>query len=157
MNRSVLDALIYLYQHKLRLSPAVTSQDLYATLREVGFRETIAQRAVRWLHQVVSVSQRRRMPDDVGESAARVYSHIECDYLSSACRGFLYFIEEIGILTADMREVIIERLLALGLNSITLLQAKWVVLIVLSYVPNQEMAAHRIYDMVERSQVVAMH
>ena len=57
-------------------------------------------------------------------------------------------LERGGILDADQREIVIERLLALDTEEIDIEQVKWVVLMVLSSQPGQEQAYARMEDLV---------
>jgi Smg protein len=70
----------------------------------------------------------------------RVYASEEIDRLDAECRGFLMFLEQQGILDATRREVVLDRLMALELDDIDLIDLKWVVLMVLFNAPGQEAA-----------------
>ena len=43
----------------------------------------------------------------------RIYAPQESERLSAECRGFLLHLEQLGILNAESRELVIERLLAI--------------------------------------------
>ena len=64
------------------------------------------------------------------------------------CRGLLLALERGGILSANQREIVIDRLLALDNEELSLEQVKWVVLMVLSCQPGEEAACERMEDMV---------
>ena len=53
-----------------------------------------------------------------------------------------------GILSPSQREIVIDRLLALDTEELDLEQVKWVVLMVLSSQPGQELAYARMEDLV---------
>ncbi|HAO24765.1 MAG TPA: hypothetical protein DCQ49_06630, partial [Methylophaga sp.] len=63
----------------------------------------------------------------------RVFSESEIERLDIQCRGYLLFLEQVGVLDVETREVVIERVLALDSEEIDLEQLKWVVLMVLFY------------------------
>ena len=67
--------------------------------------------------------------------------------LSTECRGFLLYLESLGILTALSRELVIERLLTLE-SDIDLERVKWVCLLVLVSQPGEEESAWHLEDMV---------
>ena len=58
--------------------------------------------------------------------------------LDAQCRGLLASLESAGILSPSQREIVIDRLLALDAEELDLEQVKWVVLMVLSSQPGQE-------------------
>ena len=63
--------------------------------------------------------------------------------LGVECRGFLLFLEQIGVLSVETREIVIERLMELDNPEIELDDLKWVVLMVLFNVPGNENACHQ--------------
>jgi Smg protein len=78
----------------------------------------------------------------------RVYTDAERTHLPAECRGYLFELERTGILSAQQREIVIERLLALDGTELDVDQLKWVVLMVLSSQPGQELACSRMEDLV---------
>ena len=80
--------------------------------------------------------------------AVRVFSESELARLSTECRGFLLTLERLGVLTAQQREVVIDRMLALDADELDTEQLKWVVLMVLSSRPGQEQAFARMENLV---------
>jgi Smg protein len=78
----------------------------------------------------------------------RVFCEGELSRLSTECRGFLFTLERLGILSPQQREVVIERMLALDSDELDTEQLKWVVLMVLSSQPDQEHAFARLEDLV---------
>ena len=85
----------------------------------------------------------------------RVLDHIEVPYtdeernhLPADCRGYLLALERSGILSPQQREIVIERLLALDASELDVDQLKWVVLMVLSSQPGEELACARMEDLV---------
>ena len=81
-------------------------------------------------------------------TAVRLYDRIEQERLDSQCRGYLLHLEQVGILTPAQRELVIDRLLALGTDDIDIEQIKWVVMMVLFSQPGQEQAYARMEDLV---------
>ena len=85
---------------------------------------------------------------DTGPRALRIYTDAESTHLPAECRGYLFELERTGILSAQQREIVIERLLALDGSELDVDQLKWVVLMVLSSQPGQELACSRMEDLV---------
>jgi Smg protein len=71
------------------------------------------------------------------------------------------YLENIGILTATQRELVVDRLLALAApaleQGIDIEQVKWVVLMVLFSQPGQEAAYSRMEDLLFSSRLEALH
>jgi Smg protein len=70
----------------------------------------------------------------------RVFSPEEEKKLDVECRGFLMFLEQMGVLNSVSRELVIDRIMALETPDIDLEQVKWVVLMVLFNQPGLEEA-----------------
>ena len=77
--------------------------------------------------------------------------------MDTNCRGFIVYLEQIGILTPPQRELLIDRLLALETPDIDVEQIKWVVLMVLFSQPGQELAYARMEDLVFEEEQAALH
>ena len=73
------------------------------------------------------------------------------------CRGYITYLEQIGILSAPQREILVDRLLALETHDIDVEQVKWVVLMVLFSQPGQEVAYARMEDLVFEENTGAVH
>jgi Smg protein len=58
--------------------------------------------------------------------------------LDTECRDFLLYLENIGIVDGQRRELVLDRVLALETDEIVLEDMKWVVLMVLFNQPGQE-------------------
>ena len=96
--------------------------------------------------------------EDAGPAGPlRVYTAYEMSRLNVDCRGLLLSLEQVGILSAQQREIVIDRLLALDAEDLDIEQVKWVVLMVLSSQPGQEQACARMEDLVFESPESATH
>ncbi|MGH8402679.1 MAG: DUF494 family protein, partial [Gammaproteobacteria bacterium] len=73
------------------------------------------------------------------------------------CRGFMQYLENIGILEAAQREIVIDRIMALDGGEIDLEQVKWIILMVLFNRPGQEDAYSRMEDLVFDDSLGVMH
>jgi Smg protein len=87
----------------------------------------------------------------------RVFSDSELARLSTECRGFLLTLERLGVLSPQQRELVIERMLALDADEPDTEQLKWVVLMVLSSQPGQELAFERLDGLVSDNRTGAPH
>jgi Smg protein len=82
---------------------------------------------------------REPLPD--ARSSFRAFAPRELMKLDARCRGFLLTLEQSGILSAETRELVIERALAASGEALSLEQLKLVVLMVLW---NQQTATSRL-------------
>ena len=157
MKESVLDILIHLFENFLDAEdePEPSRDALKLELERAGYPEREVERALEWLEGLADDHGR-----SVGESASRavrVFSGYEVARFDTTVRGYLLHLENIGILTAPQREVVIDRLLALDADDIDIEQVKWVVLMVLFSQPGQELAYERMEDLVFEERRDAMH
>lgn len=147
MKETVLDVLMYLFEnyHEGEFSDAGNLGTLRDELVAAGFPEEEVRHAFQWLD---ALAQQRQLPIVFGPgSAIRVYAREEQDRLSTECRGFLLYLEQLGILRAQTRELVIDRLLALT-EEIDLERVKWVCLLVLMNEPDAEDAFAHLEEMV---------
>ncbi len=146
MNNSVFDILIYVFdRYLLEDLPAAERSELARDLESAGFGEANVERALDWL---ADLAEQREPPTPRGDSSFRVYAPEELTRLDAQCRGLLTSLEYAGILSAAQRELVIDRLLALDTDELDLDHVKWVVLMVLSSQPGQEIAYSRMEDLV---------
>jgi Smg protein len=148
MESTVFDILVYVFDHYMleELPVSAEREDIARDLETAGFGGANVERALDWLADLAN--ERERPGLDVNERAFRLYAEAECGRLDSACRGLLLALERGGILSPTQREIVIERLLALDTEELSLEQVKWVVLMVLSCQPGEEAACERMEELV---------
>jgi Smg protein len=160
MNGSVVEILIYVFdQYMLTDDADVPERDaLAADLERVGFGKANVERALDWLADLASEHHRSEIAAPLAKPAAtRVFSPLELEHISTACRGYLLALEAQGILWPTQREIVIDRLLALEGDDIDIEHLKWLVLMVLSSQPGQEQAYARMEDLVFDDPTAAPH
>ncbi len=151
MSETVLDVLMYLFEtyseQELEVEPEPDQSILREELLQAGFGEPEVDRALDWLDGLSS----RHLPPFANPPAARsvrLFNPFELSRLDADCRGYILYLEQIGILSPGQRELVIDRLVALGAGDIDVEQVKWVVLMVLFSQPGQEKAFARMEDLV---------
>jgi len=149
VKETVLDVLMYLFESFVdsENEPEPDRNELKEELEWAGFRAREIDRALDWLDGLNAID----IDTDAGRpcpTAVRVYDRIEQERLDPQCRGYLLHLEQVGILTPAQRELVIDRLLALGTDDIDIEQIKWVVMMVLFSQPGQEQAYARMEDLV---------
>ncbi len=149
MKENVLDVLMYLFETYVDTEedPEPDQNELRAELSRAGFGDLEIDRALSWLDALTDQQQSL----DYGHQTrhgTRIFSDFEQERLDSSCRGYVTYLEQIGILSPPQREILIDRLLALETPDIDVDQIKWVVLMVLFSQPGQELAYARMEDLV---------
>ena len=157
MRENVLDVLMYLFETYIETQDEteMDQEDLRVDLTEAGFNSNEIEKAFDWLDKLNHMSSITEDLFDV--SSNRVYSKIEMSRLSSSCRGFIEYLEQINILSFNQRELLIDRLLALNTNDIDIDQIKWIVLMILFSQPNQEKAYSRMEDLIFETNESVLH
>ena len=158
---SVLDILIYVFdRYMMNEPPDVPEREhLARDLERVGFTAANVERALDWLtdlafghEQAAQSLQREDAPRGV-----RVFSDSELARLSTECRGLLLKLEAAHVLTPQQRELVIERMLALDSDDSDTETLKWVVLMVLSSQPGQELAVEQLGGLITDVRLSAPH
>lgn len=159
MKESVLDILIYLFENYFDAEASVAPEPDRDTLKEelerAGFSEREVSRALEWLEQLCADPERAGVIPP--SRSVRVFDTREQARLDTECRGYIQYLENIGIVNAAQRELVIDRLLALDARQIDIEQVKWVVLMVLFSQPGQENALLRMEDLVFDGRAEAVH
>ena len=145
MKESILDVLLYLFEHYFTNDALDPSDDLTAPdgpllgeLVEAGFSPAEVRKAFDWLDTLARQRPAPGKPRSNGPT--RVFHRAELEKLDTESRGFLLFLEQHGILDADQRELVLDRAMALDQDELELDDLKWVVLMVLFNQPGAEAA-----------------
>ncbi len=150
MNENLLDVLMYLFENyfedEVVLGP--DQETVKHELSQAGFPEAIINRAFNWLEGLAAPEQHQFADTMAGIPSVRLFALEEQERLSRECRGFLLFLEQAGVLEPMNRELVIDRLMALGDDDIDLDQVKWVVQMVLFNQPGKEAAFSLMEDLV---------
>lgn len=151
MKESILDVLLYLFEHYFTEDAApppgerplpgreqLANSPLLDELTQAGFSPAEIHKAFDWLDALAA--QRPDAGAARADGPIRVYFGPELDKLDVDCRGFLLFLEQHGVLDADQRELVLDRAMALDQDELDLDDLKWVVLMVLFNQPGSEAA-----------------
>lgn len=139
MKESVLDVLIYLFDHYVEDGAEVGpgQLDIKSELVRAGFADVQVDKAIDWLE---GLSAQKDGIDTQQSGSMRLFSAVENEKLGLECKGFLLFLEQSGVLDAEDRELVLDRVIALETDVVELQQLKWVVLMVLFNRPGKEAA-----------------
>jgi Smg protein len=140
MKENMFDVLLYLFENYLDDEAALVSdQDsLRVELHEAGFDRAEINKAFDWLDQIASHAGSVTCHAASQPQSIRVFLEAEQKRLDVTCRGFLMYLERVGVLDETTRELVIDRTMALDVDHIDLDRLKWVVLMVLLNRPDQE-------------------
>jgi Smg protein len=156
MTDSVLDVLLYLFETYSDQEPGTPDQDvLRDELLRAGFGEPEVDSALDWLEGLSDDAGQPVSP--AGERSIRLYNEVELRRLDTDCRGYLLYLEQVGILSTPQRERVIDRLMALGNATVDREQVKWVVLMVLFAEQGDAAAFARMEDLVFEEDEGAVH
>lgn len=149
MKENVLDVLMYLFETYVDAEeePEPDQNELRDELSRAGFGDSEIDRALEWLDGLTENHESFHYNPQTAHGT-RIFNEVECVRLDAGCRGFITYLEQIGILSPTQREILIDRLLALETPDIDVEQIKWVVLMVLFSQPGQELAYARMEDLV---------
>jgi len=139
MKQTVLDVLLYIFENHLEDGDVPPNRDaLQRDVVDAGFPAREVDKALVWIEALAAEHPLLPSSDPSRNTPIRVFSALECARLDTDCRGFLFFLENRGIIDATRRELIVNRVLALDEEEISLDDLKWVVLMVLFNQPDLE-------------------
>lgn len=158
MKENVLDVLMYLFETYVDTDedPEPDQNELRGELASAGFGDAEIDRALDWLEGLTDQDDGPACHSQTAHGT-RVYNEMEQERLDVACRGYIAYLEQLGILSPPQREILVDRLLALEAPDIDVEQVKWVVLMVLFSQPGQELAYARMEDLVFEESTGAIH
>ncbi|MDR1057438.1 MAG: DUF494 domain-containing protein [Coxiellaceae bacterium] len=139
MKQNVVEVIVYLleiassYPLEIKegeIAPMVIKQ----RLEDAGFAKDVVVHAFDWLKELIERQRwyaQTKHPGTPTNKTLRIFSPGERIHLDLEVRNFILSLEYAGILDTNMREIIINQLMQLDQLSIDLVDAKWVVLLVL--------------------------
>ena len=150
MKQTVIDILIYLFEHFVDddLELEADRDRLRSELRDAGFDAAQVAKAFDWLQELaINRADADGLPV-AATTSTRIYTADEEQKLDAESRGFMYFLEQAGVLDGTSRELVIDRVLALENDELEISQVKWIILMVLFNQPGQEQAFVWMEDLV---------
>ncbi|MGC2518148.1 MAG: DUF494 domain-containing protein [Burkholderiales bacterium] len=127
----MFDILVYLFENYYQTESYPDHDTLARKLTAAGFENDDIHDALDWLNGLARLHE-DGLPESLDASSSfRGYAADEAAKLSIEGRGFLAFLESARILSPLLRELIIERAMALPEGAVGLEKLKVIVLIVL--------------------------
>ncbi|BAF62036.1 DUF494 family protein [Candidatus Vesicomyidisocius calyptogenae] len=137
MTNNILDVLTYMFDYLFEeaeqdATHEIDNTELKAHLSDIGFDTMRIDKALSWLEKIATIQDGKIKPfKTTYQGSIRIYTKTEKIKLNAKSRGFLLFMENIGQLNGNQREMIIDQIMLLGDTSISLEDLKWVVMMVL--------------------------
>lgn len=147
----MFDVLMYLFENYMEEGSEFTpdQESLVFELTEAGFPSGEVNKAFSWLEELTNLCNNdSELPEAPTTKSFRIYTTPETERLDSRSRGLMMFMEQCGVLDGISRELVIDRVMALDVDAISLEQLKWVILMVLFNQPGQEHAHALLEDIV---------
>ncbi len=146
MKENIFEVLMYLFENYLEdeIETLPDSDAIRTELIQAGFDQLDVSKAFDWLESLTLHETLK----PIVPSAFRIFSHHEINKLDLECRNFVMFLEQIGILTPANREIVLDRIMALENEDISLDKLKWIVLMVLLSQQDDEVAFSRMEDII---------
>jgi Smg protein len=124
----MFEVLVYLYENYWRPDACPEPKQLSRKLSAVGFEADEIQEALKWLDGLADTAESCTGSPVPG--SIRIYTAQEREVLGDDSIGFIAFLESAGVLPAPMREMVIDRALAVGGGPMDLEDLKIIVLMV---------------------------
>ena len=147
IKQSVVDVLMFLFERYLDDDESnkpghVTDKrdSIQLRLEEMGFHNQDINQAFDWLEDLADVQANMQDGEQqiaIKETSTRIYSEQEKTLITQESIGFLNFLQQTNILTPVTRELILDRVVALG-HPLDAEQLKWIIMIVLHAQPGEE-------------------
>lgn len=145
IKQSVIDVLMFLFERYLdddeldeNIEISEERNDVHSRLEQVGFQKPEINQALDWLDDL-AIIQESELVMPISPDSIRVYSPEEKALINQESFGFIHFLEQTGILTPPSRELVLDRVMALG-QPLDTEQIKWIIMIVLHSYPGEENA-----------------
>jgi len=125
----MFDVLVYLYEHYWRPEAFPEEDLLTRKLSAVGFEAEEITDALAWLKGMAALAANQAVAPRTG--SVRVFAPVESHHIGMEGLGYLSFLESAGVLDAMLREVIVDRLMAIEGGPVALEDLKVIVLMAL--------------------------
>lgn len=136
MKHSIVEVIAYLLEASALKTVESTDDNMTIKqeLEEAGFAKDVVASAFDWIRDLIE--QQDWYAANFGDGAAndktlRIFNPDESIRIGLEVRNFILSLEQVGILDTKMREIAISQLMQLKQSYIDIIDAKWVVLLVI--------------------------
>lgn len=124
----MFDVLVYLYENYWRPDACPDHDQLSRKLTAAGFENDEIEDALTWLHGLAEAAESHAGAQS--PQSLRVYTEHEQEHLGEASIGFVSFLESAGVLPPAMREMVVDRAMAIAGGPVDLEDLKIIMLMV---------------------------
>ncbi|MBB5206241.1 Smg protein [Inhella inkyongensis] len=124
----MFDVLVYLYETYWRPDACPDPVQLQRKLTAVGFEREEIREALQWLAGLSVAAE--SVAAQTQASSLRVYTRDELEHLGQASIDFISFLASAGVLPPALREVVLDRAMAIAGGPVDLEDLKIIVLMV---------------------------
>ncbi|MGF1642683.1 MAG: DUF494 family protein [Thiotrichales bacterium] len=138
MKENVIDVLMYLFEHYIDedASDEPDRDYLEGRLIAAGFGDREVSQAFDWLEELADLGECE--PISASAGSVRIYTAAERERLGDEGIGLLLSLQQLGVMSASVREQIMERVMALGMEIVDGEQLRWVILMVMLNQPGED-------------------
>lgn len=141
MKENMLEVLMYLFENYMiegnEFEP--DQEILSAELARAGFGDGEINKAFDWLEDLSVLCEQAGEPPAAGsDTGMRYFSPDERARFPKEAQGLLLSLQQTGILDAQTRELVIDRIMALETDDIDIDDLKWVIMMILCNQPGRE-------------------
>lgn len=157
----MMDILMYLFETYIHSDAdlMVDQDELEDELVRAGFHQKEIYKALNWLEELAALQESDGQSAITTNSttSVRIYTNTEIHRIDMKCRGFLLFLEQVGVLTTETREMVIDRVMGIETTDFHLDDLKWIVLLVLFNVPGNENAYTQMEELLYTTETGILH
>lgn len=146
----MFEVLMFIFENYMdsNISLKTDSQTIVVELEKVGFTRYEIDRALDWLDGLNRFQTAVESGPMIATQSIRHFLPEETELLGVEGKGFLLYLEQLGILDPITREIVIDRVMALDSKEVDMGRIKWVVLMVLFSQPDKKSALSLLQDMI---------
>ncbi|MDH2917091.1 MAG: DUF494 domain-containing protein [Gallionella sp.] len=151
----MFDILLFLFESYFDAGSYPEPNRLSAKLTAAGFEEEDINQALTWLSGLRELSN-ATYPESINHSGLRCYTDFEAERMSEEGLRFVAFWEHNKIITPIEREMIIDRVVALGRDKLSVDKVKLIALMVL-WNQHEDLDPMLIEDLLTPTEATQLH
>lgn len=147
---TMFEVLMFLFENYMdgTIALKVDNADVIVELEKIGFDRYEIDRALTWLDGLIQIQTAVMSGPGLTSQAIRHYLPEENERLGVEGKGFLLYLEQLGVMDPVTREIVIDRIMALDSREVDVARIRWVVLMVLFNQPDKKSALSLLQDMI---------
>lgn len=146
----MFEVLMFLFENYMdgTIALKIDNADVVLELEKIGFDRYEIDRALNWLDGLMQIQTAVLAGPRLTTQAIRHYIPEESERLGVEGKGFLLYLEQLGVIDPVTREIVIDRIMALDSREIDVARIRWVVLMVLFNQPEKKASLSLLQDMI---------